>query len=266
MKLLGDKAIIVGFEDFELPEGVEVMGCPATSTEHLDKYREMGIEIVDLKDETEFLETVTSTAEHTIGLMLALARNYKTALHSPYKDRDSYRGCTLSGKKLGIIGYGRIGKQVAKIALSTGAKVTRIDTDTKIYKIRDRKVGSDVSVEKATLPHFLSLGHDFVSVHIPLVGNEGFFTKEMFKQMKPTAYFINTSRSGIVEKGALLWALKSDTIKGAAVDFIDDPELLEYEKNHDNLILTNHLGGCTHEDQQKTEEFIINKVNKWLLN
>ena len=82
----------------------------------------------------------------------------------------------------------------------------------------------------------------------------------MFSQMKSTAYLINTSRGGVIEKGALLWALENGIIKGAAVDFVDDPQLLQYAKIHSNLILTPHLGGATFEDMSRTEEFIINKV------
>ena len=103
-----------------------------------------------------------------------------------------------------------------------------------------------------------------VSLHIPLQGNEGFFTREMFSKMKKSAYFINTSRSKIVEDGALLWALKNGNIAGAAIDFIDDPKLLGYAKNNDNLILTNHLGGCTYEDMEKTQDFIAQKVAEYL--
>ncbi len=105
---------------------------------------------------------------------------------------------------------------------------------------------------------------DIVSVHIPLAGNQDFFTDEMFNQMKPEAYFINTSRSGIVKDSALRRALENHIIKGAAVDFIDDSALLEYSKNHQNLILTNHLGGCTVEDMAATEEFIIKLVTNYL--
>jgi len=247
MKRINDKAILVGFEDFELPNGVEVVGCNATSTEHLDWVREKGIKVIDLKGETEFLNSITSTAEHTIGLMIALARNYKTALHSPYSDRESYKGHTLSGKTLGIVGLGRIGKRITLIGNVLGMKIAY--------------------AEKKTSPQRLNqvLGvSDFVSLHIPLKGNEGFFTLNHFHQMKESAYLINTSRSGIIKEDELLWALENDLIAGAAVDFIDDPELVEYEKTHNNLILTNHLGGNTFEDRERTEQFIIKKVESWL--
>lgn len=237
MKILSPEAIVVGFEPIEWEKfpNLKVVGCNATSTEHLDEEcAKRGIKLISLKGETEFLNTVTSTAEMTIGLIIALLRNYKTALNAPYQDRDEYIGHTLSGKTLGIIGYGRVGRQVEKIALALGMKTT--------HDFRP------------------SLDSDILTLHIPLENNEGMFTKEYFKQMKPTAYLINTSRSGVIENGALLFALENGIIKGAAVDFLDDPQLLEYVQTHPNLILTNHLGGCTVEDRQRTEDFIINKV------
>ena len=255
MKMISEKAIIVGFEDFELPEGVKVIGCNATSTEHLDKYRKMGIKVIDLKGETAFLNTITSTAEHTIGLMIALMRNYKTALNEPYKDREEYKGHTLSGKTLGIIGYGRIGKMVDTIAKALGMEVITYD----------RYEGLAHTFFVGDLDGLLA-NSDIITLHIPLATNEGFFTKEMFAKMKPSSCIVNTSRGKIIENGALLEALKNKTISGAAVDFIEDKGLVEYARNHDNLILTNHLGGCTFGDMQRTEDFITNLVNNYLGN
>lgn len=274
MKVLHNgQALIVGTEAFDLNDypDLRVVGCPMTSIEHLPtstfkgsnipgvvNVYERAIKVISLasprdKETEEFLSTVTSTAEHTIGLIIALLRNYKTALNGPYKDREEYKGHTLSGKTAGIIGDGRIGKQVA-LALH------HVGMDT----FACSKEGATETLPTARWQLHLALRGDVITLHIPLSGNEGFFTKEMFKQMRPESYFVNTSRSGVVEKGALLWALENGIIAGAAVDFIDDPELVAYAQDHPNLILTNHLGGCTFEDQQKTEDFIIKKVTKYL--
>src|SRR3990167_938700 len=124
MKILeSGRAIIVGFEEFDLKDypNLEVVGCNATSTEHLDFVREAGIKVIDLKGETEFLQTITSTSEHTIGLMIALARNYKEAFVDPsFHDREDLVGYRLAGKTLGVVGFGRIGKRVCRIAESLG--------------------------------------------------------------------------------------------------------------------------------------------------
>ncbi len=256
MKVLANgKAIIIGKEQIDLNAfpGLKVLGCPMTGIAHLPlgDCQERGIKVISLaapRDEetSAFLRTITSTAEHTIGLIIALARNYKTALNGPYELREYYKGSKLAGKTLGILGLGRIGVQVANIAVSMGMKT--------IY--RDALSGLSLPV--------LLQESDFLTVHIPLPDNEGFFTKEMFCKMKPSAVFINTSRSKVVEDGALLWALKNKVIAGAAVDFIDDPGLLDYERTHSNLLLTNHLGGCTYEDTDNTEAFILKKVEEYL--
>ena len=257
--LYDGQAIIVGFEKFNLSDytDLKVLGCNATSIEHLplEECKKRGIKVISLQGETKFLRGITSTAEHTIGLIIALLRNYKTALNGPYKDREEYKGYTLAGKTLGIIGYGRVGKQVEKIEWALGLH-------TVIYELNmDFKISDwALSLEG------LCMSSDIVSLHIPLEGNEGFLTKEIFKLMKPTAYFINTSRSKIVEDGALLWALENKIIAGAAVDFIDDPGLMEYAIKNNNLILTNHIGGCTFEDMERTETFITQKIEDYLKN
>ena len=268
-RLHNGKAFLVGAErvsfDYHEPHDVwinidqcpnlKVIGCNMTSVEHLPlaECERRGIKVISLapprnKETEEFLSTISSTAEHTIGLMIALMRNYKSAFDMPFKNREEYRGHTLRGKTLGIIGgHGRIGFQLAKIAEAMGMVVNIYEKDS-----------------PETILWVLLKNSDVVSINIPLAGNEGFFTKEMFKQMKPTASFINTSRSGVIEKGALLWALENKVIHSAAVDFIDDEALLVYNSQHDNLLLTNHLGGCTFEDMQKTEDFIMQKIDTYL--
>ena len=249
MKILSPEKIVVGLEEVNLDEfpNLRVIGCNMTSCEHLplEEMKKRGIKLISLKGNDLFLKTITSTAEHNFGLIIALLRNYKTALNEPYKERDLYQGHTLSDKILGIIGYGRVGKQLKKMAV--GFSMTVITHDKGERYIENLLEESDI-----------------VSLNIPLQGNEGFFTREMFTFMKPNAYLINTSRSGVIEEGALLDALKCEIIAGAAVDFIDDPQLLEYAKTHSNLVLTPHLGGCTLEDMKKTEDFIVNRVKNYV--
>lgn len=239
--------LIVGLEKVDkerldsLPN-LKVIGTNTTGLDHIDleECDERGIKVISLQGEIEFLNNITSTTEHTIGLIISLLRNYKIAFQQPYQDRDFYKGHTLKGKVLGIIRLGRIGLQVMEIA-----------------KVLKMKVVSGSVKSVAPLA-------DVVSLHIPLQGNEEFFTKEMFKLMKPTSYLINTSRDKIIKRGALLWALKKSIIAGAAVDFVDDEKLVEYSKIHNNLILTNHIGGCTFEDMEKTSEFIRKKVAEYI--
>lgn len=252
MKVLNNgEAIVVGLEEINLDDfpSLKVIGCNMTSCEHLplEEMKNRGIKLISLADFPLFMKSITSTAEHTFGLIIALLRNYKTALNYPYKERDFYKGHTLSDKVLGIVGYGRVGKQLKKMAVGFSMTV--------------------ITHEKGE-PYLDNLleESDIVSLNINLEGNEGFFTKEMFQKMKPTSYLVNTSRNAIIQKGALLDALKRGIISGAAVDFTDDEALVEWSKTHDNLILTNHIAGATFEDMQRTENHIINQVNLYLEN
>jgi len=250
-----------------LYNNLKVIGCPMTGLDHIDleECKKRGIKVISLQGETEFLKDVTSTAEHTIGLMIALMRNYKTALNAPYKHRDQYMGHRLSGKKLLLIGgEGRVGSQVREIAEGLRMKVYTIDIAFKENRFL-LWLGKKLGFDENNLFIYTALSQaDIVSIHIPLAGNEGFFTREMFEQMKNTVYFINTSRSKILAEGALIQALEQGFIAGAAVDFIDDPNLKQYAATHNNLVLTPHLGGVTIEDRKKTDQFIQEKVEKYV--
>lgn len=250
MKILHEgKAIIVGLEEVNLDDfpSLRVIGCNMTSCEHLplEEMKKRGIKLISLKDFPNFLrKTIFSTAEHTIGLIIALLRNYKITLNAPYKEREEYKGHTLFGKTITLFGgNGRIGSQVSDRLKAFGMDVWRVN--------------------KNEIPQFV-LSADIISLHIPLEGNVGFFTKEMFSKMKPTSLLINTSRDRIIEKGALIWALSNHIISGAAIDFTEDTELLEYAKTHHNLILTPHLGGATYEDLERTANFIEKQVGLYL--
>lgn len=128
----GGKGILIGKEGLDLDQYPDLVcvGCNMTSTEHLPvaEMKKRGIKFFSLFGETEFLESITSTAEHCMGLIISLSRNYKTALNAPYGERDSYIGHRLSGKTLGIIGgKGRISSQITKVAHSLGMKVIHYD-------------------------------------------------------------------------------------------------------------------------------------------
>lgn len=276
MKVIDNyRGLVIGLEQINLDDfpALKVLGCNATGLDHIDleECKRRSIKIISLNDFPYFKTLITSTAEHTIGLLIALMRNYKIALNAPYKDREEYIGHKLNGKTLGIIGYGRIGKQVEKMAKGFGMEVLIDDVKFTNYSLGNKliKLFEVMGLVKKELfmsnLEVLISKSDIVSLHIPLEGNEGFFTREMLSNMKSTAFLINTSRDGIIEKGALKWALENKIIAGAAVDFIDDSELVEYAKTHDNLILTNHISGATIEDMSLTENFIIKQVENYVV-
>lgn len=226
---------------------LKCIGTHTTGLDHIDliECNKRGIKVISLRDFPEFTKTIYSTAEHTIGLIIALMRNYQRAMGDKDLERNNLTGHLLRGKTLGIIGgKGRIGRQVRELGRSFGMDIIFVDEDDSEVALIDLLENSDV-----------------VTLHIPLDNNINFFNEKWIGLMKSTAYLINTSRPGIVDNLALLKALENGKIAGAAVDFIV-PELANYPR--DNLIMVNHLGGNTFEDRERTKEFITNQVNQYI--
>jgi len=188
-----------------------------------------------------------STCEHTFALMLSLARKIPPA-NSSLKNREwkrtQFKGVELYNKTLGIIGLGRIGKEVAKRALSFGMKVLAYDP------FIPSEIATSLGVKLTDLEELLKKS-DFVTIHTPLTEE----TKNLisFKEleiMKSSAFIINCARGGIVNEEALYQALKEKKIAGAALDVFSkeppfDLPLLEL----DNVVVTPHLGATTFEAQ-----------------
>ncbi|HEX2787469.1 MAG TPA: NAD(P)-dependent oxidoreductase [Ignavibacteria bacterium] len=238
-----------------------------TGTDHLDEKscNGKGIKILSLKGESEFLKNIRATAELTVTLTLALIRNVISAYESVKQgiwNRDLFRGTELYGKTAGIIGYGRLGKIVAGYFKAFGMNVCAYDINNDV----------DFSgAEKVSLNELLK-NSDVVSLHVNYKPeNENMFAKSEFDLMKKNSVFINTARGGLVDEDALLEALKSKKIRGAAIDVLKNEfnankenKLIEYMNNNDNLIIVPHIGGNTYESFYKTEMFIAQKIKKEL--
>jgi D-3-phosphoglycerate dehydrogenase len=239
-----------------------------------------GYDHIDVKAATDEGVIVTNcatfnaqdVAEHTISLLFAAAAKI------PQLDRMVKRGmwpCTdkvqptyrLKGKSVGLIGFGRIGKLVAKMATGLGFQVLANDP----YRSEDemKKLG----VESVSLNEMLQRA-DFVSTHLRLTGETGHFlgTKQ-FRLMKPTAYVINTSRGGVIDERALTEALSSGWIAGAALDVMEKepPDPGNPLLSMDNVILTSHSAGTSVEvvrDWQNELRIIIEAVlqRRWPIN
>ncbi len=237
-----------------------------TGLDHIDvEYaRQRGVHVVSLKGEVEFLKTVSATAEHTWGLLLCLMRRLVPATTSVMRgewDRDAFRGRELYGKKLGIVGLGRLGEKVARYGLAFEMKVGAYDPTADAWP---------PDVWRADTLQALLSWSDVVSLHVPL--NES--TKEMIGPreldlLSPDAVLINTSRGQIIDELALVERLRGKALSGAAVDVIANERLpavraasplLAYARENDNLIITPHIGGATHESMARTEAFIVAKL------
>jgi D-3-phosphoglycerate dehydrogenase / 2-oxoglutarate reductase len=235
---------------------------PTTGLDHIDltSAASCGISVFHLRDEKEFLESISATAELTIGLMLALCRKIPHAfdeVKKGYWSAEQFRGIELSGKTLGIVGLGRLGRKVATAASALGMSILTHDEDSKVSSLAP-KVGLTELLSEA----------DFISLHIPLTEKtRHLLGSEQFSVMKPESYIINTSRGAIINTSDLLSALKNRIIAGAALDVIEsehkraplNDQLIRYAKNNRNLIITPHIGGATVESVEKTDMFILKK-------
>jgi D-3-phosphoglycerate dehydrogenase len=199
-----------------------------------------------------------SAAEHSVGLMLALARNIPQAnatLHSGKWERSRFMGVELRGKTLGVIGLGQVGSEVARRA--RGLEMRVIGYDPFVPEERGRALGAEmVSLEE------LLRQSDFISVHTTLTeGTRGLIGEAELALVKPGVRITNTARGGIVDEEALCRAVADGRVAGAALDVFEgepkvNPKLLE----HESIIVTPHLGASTAEAQERVALDVVEQV------
>jgi D-3-phosphoglycerate dehydrogenase / 2-oxoglutarate reductase len=202
--------------------------------------------------------TVVSAAEHTIGLLLALSRNIAQA-HASLKEgrweRSAHGGIELAGKTLGVLGFGRIGQQVARRALGLEMRVVAVDPF--VARERFRELG----VERAEAAEDVLAAADFLTLHLPLTSETtGYLDAEAFARMRDGVRLINAARGELVDEDALLEALRSGKVAAAALDvFSAEPyagPLLEL----DNVVVTPHLAASTEEAQDRAGVIVAEQV------
>jgi D-3-phosphoglycerate dehydrogenase len=202
--------------------------------------------------------TVTSAAEHTIGLLVALARNIPQA-HAALKqgrwERSAWGGIELEGKTLGVLGFGRIGQQVARRALGLGMRVTAYDPV--VGKERFRELG----VERAESADDVLAAAEFLTLHLPLTPEtRGFLDRDAIAKLPDGARVVNAARGELVDEDALADALRSGELAAAAIDvFSEEPysgPLLEL----DNVVVTPHLAASTEEAQDRAGLIVAEQV------
>src|SRR3990167_9065306 len=187
-----------------------------------------------------------STAEHTMSMLLALSRNIPTADHSLKSGewkRSRFMGVELYGKTLGILGLGRIGKEVSKRALSFGMKVIAYDPFLSL------EVVNRLGIEVVDLGQLFK-SSDFISVHSPLTEEtRHIISNKEIDLMKDGVRLINCARGGIIDEAALLRGLESAKVAGAALDVFEKepPDFSSALLKHKNVVITPHLGATTEE-------------------
>jgi D-3-phosphoglycerate dehydrogenase len=247
---------------------LRLIGSPTTGTDHidLDAAAARGVQVVTLRGETEFLSRVRATPEHTWALLLALVRKLPAAaaasLAGPW-DRDAFRGTELAGKRLGIFGFGRVGRIVATYGTAFQMSVAAYDTAP--------APAPDVAMV-GSLPELLERT-DALLVHVPLdASTEGAIGARELALLPPGAVLVNTARGAIVDERAVVEALRSGHLAGAAVDVLDGERadgglasspLLRYAREHPTrAIVTPHIAGATWESMHRTEVFLAERLRE----
>ncbi len=220
----------------------------------LDAAKAKGIKVVNAPE-----SLTQSVIELVTGFMIALSR-YMCKADKTMKEgkwlKTEFLGHELSGKTLGIVGFGRIGRGVAKVAHTLGMKILVYD----VVQI-DEKTLAEYEAKQVSLDEVLK-NSDFVTLHVP-GGPQTYHLIDIskLKLMKPNAFIINTSRGNVIKEDDLVYALKNKMIAGAALDVFEvEPPTNKELLSLDNVIFTPHIGGETVEAQRLAATLTVERL------
>ena len=224
---------------------LKVVSCATTGSDHIARgeIERRGIAVHTLREDGELLRNLTPAAELTFALLLACARRLCAAVSDVRQGnwvRESFPGLMLNGRRLGLVGCGRIGGWMARYAQAFGMDVVGYDPFVSTMPPGVQAVGLEE----------LCATSDAISIHVHLSeGTRGLISASLFERMKPGAIFLNTSRGAIADERALLHALETGRLGGAGLDVlegepdVEDHPLRKYAETHENLLITPHCGG-----------------------
>lgn len=244
----------------EKAKKLKIIARAGTGLDNIDVNvaREKGIKVINTPEGPS-----RSVAELVIALIFALFRNITTADRSMKAGKwikKQLIGNEIKGKKLGIIGFGRIGREVAKIAKALGMEIMAYDV------IDVGEFCKEIGAKKCNIGEILR-NADVITLHLPLTENtKNFLDLKKIKLMKKGSYLINTSRGGVINNDALLWGLENDILKGVALDvYTEEPpksEILKKIIENQKVIATPHIGGNTIEALRNNSIIIVEKIIK----
>ena len=235
-------------ELIELGSKLKVIGRAGVGVNNVDvpAATKRGIIVVNAPQ-----SNVVTAAEHTMALLLSLARKIPQAhasLTGHKWERSKFNGVEVYEKTLGIVGFGRIGQLVAQRARGFGMYVVAYDPFVSADRYRE------LGAEKAESPADVYAKADFVTIHLPVTPEtRGFLNAEAFAQMRDGVRVINCARGELVDDAALKDALDSGKVAGAALDVFPSEPITDYPlfDGYDNVVVTPHLGASTTEAQDR---------------
>ena len=226
----------------------------------VSKAQELGIKLINSPEGNR-----DAVAEHCLGMLLVLMNRLFISANEVKNNvwlREENRGDEIKGKTFGLIGYGNMGKALAKRLSGFGCEVIFYDIKPNL---------SDGFAKQVSLEE-LQADADILSLHIPLNDKTHYIIDEKFiSEMKKSFYFINTSRGKNVKTSALIEGIKSGKVKGACLDVLEyekssfenlelENDDLQYLLNSEKVIVTPHIAGWTHQSKIKLAQTIVDKI------
>ena len=240
--------------DLEHAERLKVIGRAGVGIDNVDvdAATRRGVVVANAPE-----SNIVSAAEHVIALLMALARNIPQAHASLVQgrwERSRWGGVEVADKTLGILGFGRIGRQVARRA--SGLQMKVVAHDPYVAPERFRELG----VERASLDEVLARA-DFLTLHLPLTDEtRGAIDAAAFAAMRDGVRVVNAARGGLVDEQALLAALESGKVAGAALDVFSEEPYSGPLLSAPNVVVTPHLAASTSEAQDRAGVIVAEQV------
>jgi len=227
--------------DLDKYSNVKYILNPATGADHISVSKDVRV-ISLVPSEVEY---IPASSEFAMLLILSVLRRFDVGL--THFSRDGMDpGEDIQGKTIGILGYGRIGKKVAKWAKSMDANVIFHDKTDGLSKEEVLRNSDVVLLSISCTPE-----------------NKHYMNLNEFKLMKPQSYFVNISRGFLVNESDLIKAIEDGEIRGAALDVVDNKKKMnEYASRSKNIIITPHMAGYTVQSQKKACDFVIKKLSE----
>jgi len=246
---------------------LKLVATASTGRDHIDleTAERFGIHVMSLRDDPEILKRFTATAELAWLHLLGAVRNIRPATERVLEGgwrSESFIGRQLFGKTLGVLGVGRLGKMMARFGQAFRMRVLGCD-------LRPFDLPGVEQVDHDTLYRCA----DFVTIHVHLdEKNYHLVDKDAFSKMKDGVILINTSRGDVIDEEALLENLRNGKVAAAGLDVISDEwrsdmgthPLVQYAKEHKNLVITPHIGGCTRDSLIEARRHTAQKIARFV--
>lgn len=236
---------------------------PTTGHTHIDmeEIARREIKLISLAGERTFLNQIRATPEHTLGLILALLRNYRTAFVSetnPNWDRDLCRGEEVADANIGLIGFGRVGQILARYLTAMEANIHWIDPSP--------VVGTEVGTRHTQMQDLIDTSQIVVMCASYCPGAGPILDASLLQRLRGK-YFVNTARGELVDEVALKELVINRQLAGVALDVISGEQTTadrnsweQLANEHLELIITPHVAGATWRSMRLTEEFVTDKL------